>query len=63
MAIEMNPHPDPNPNPSPNPNQVSCSTTLYRARHPRPVLPADHATLDGFVAAVDAAWKVTWAHA
>ena len=42
---------------------VSCSTTLYRARHPRPIAPSDHATLESFVAAVEAAWKVTWERA
>ena len=42
---------------------VSCRTTLYRARCPKPVLPAEHATFDGFVAAVEDKWKQTWARA
>lgn len=43
--------------------RVSCRTTLYRARHPTPVLPASHATMESFVAAVEEAWKSTWARA
>ena len=43
--------------------RVSCRTTLYRARHPTPVYPEAHPTFDSFVAAVEEAWKSTWARA
>lgn len=42
---------------------VSCRTTLYRAVHPAPILPSAHATFESFVAAVEQAWKITWARA
>ena len=42
---------------------VSCSTTLYRARYPTPISPSDHPTLERFVAAVEAAWRIAWVRA
>jgi len=42
--------------------RVSFSTTLYRARHP-PLLPADYATFEEFLAAIDVAWRSTWSRA
>mmetsp|Transcript_33473 Transcript_33473/g.70435 ORF Transcript_33473/g.70435 Transcript_33473/m.70435 type:complete len:269 (+) Transcript_33473:175-981(+) len=38
---------------------VSCSTTLFRARH-APILAGEYPSLDTFVDAVEKAWQATW---
>jgi len=41
---------------------MSCSTMLFRARHP-PILPADYPSFEAFLAEVQQAWEQTWRRA